>query len=359
MSHCLNVKKQNKNIFSVSSNGSLGGTFLEWSIHWITGNEIYYNTSMGNIPLVSTPINTEHNNSHLHIKNHPGGFDQTKQVVKKLQQSDNNLVSLYPVKLHFDNTNEFLKLPKTEQIDKDQWNILLKEQNDDWVCTWNYLEQQGIKRIHIVLPNHLYLYKISTIRSLERQLFACKKYNNITEMEEDTTNNFFKDSLFHYGVSQYSKMKIWDRREFLALTLQSTPSNYDNCDTELQNSHKFINVQSLWHDGERVVLEIIDCLGLVIDKNRLHHWKTVYQEWQRLQLNIVNFVYDFNLIIKSIVHNYDFDLSPYNLSLQQEAVIQNKLIRDYNLTIKNWQLEKFPNNTKGIHALLEENFHKL
>jgi len=356
MNHYLNDphKKQNKNIFSVSSIGSLGCTFLEWSIHWIVGNDIYFHTVLGNIPLVSNPVQLSNGNAHLHRKNHPSGFKKTKDTIEKLLLSGNSLLSLYPIRLHPDDTARLLELPIVEQIDQDQLSLIKKEQDDNWFRTWEYLGQQEVKRIVIALPKNLYLYNIAAYRSLDRQFFSPKKYKDVIEAEDDYSNRFFKDSLL-----QYNTMEIWDRREFMAITLQCTPTKFDaDNGLELQQPHKFINVQSLWHNGEKVILEVMDYLGLSINKDRLHHWRSAYQDWQRMQLNIVNFVYDFDFIINSIVNNYDFDLTPYNLSLRQEAIIQNKLMKNYNLTIKNWQLEKFPINAKGVHALLEENFHK-
>ena len=35
------------------------------------------------------------------------------------------------------------------------------------------------------------------------------------------------------------------------------------------------------------------------------------------------------------------------------------LIYKYGLNLKTWQLEKFPNNTKQLHELLEENIHPI
>jgi len=53
------------------------------------------------------------------------------------------------------------------------------------------------------------------------------------------------------------------------------------------------------------------------------------------------------------------DLSRFELNLNQEASIQHVLIYKYDLNLKTWGLEKFPNNTKKLHELLEPNIHKI
>jgi hypothetical protein len=75
---------QSSNIFSVSSNGNLGATFLEWSIYWISGRSTYYHCTAGSTQLISNPLKSSAGNAHLHRKNHPSGFVRTKATVDNL-----------------------------------------------------------------------------------------------------------------------------------------------------------------------------------------------------------------------------------------------------------------------------------
>jgi hypothetical protein len=70
--------------------------------------------------------------------------------------------------------------------------------------------------------------------------------------------------------------------------------------------------------------------------------------------------WNIDYICHAIVNNFSFDLSDYDLTLWDEAIIQHLLIYKYGLTLKAWGLEKLPTNTKDIHKLLEKNvYHKV
>jgi hypothetical protein len=343
-----------KTIFSVSSNGALGGTFLEWSIHWLAGNDTYYHSTHGYIPLVSNPISSDSINAHNHRKNHPSGLTRTQKTLEKLSNlPDNTLCSLYPFALYYFDSAKLLNLTVNDQVDKDTLNLIVQNTKEDWTRTWEYLGSSKVNRIFIKLPDSLYLYYSSGPRSLEKQLFVDSTYSSADEHDDDLFNRFFKDSLLQYK----NDMQIWDKRELLALTIPVEKNDDMYSGTDFTQVHKFINAQSLWHDGENTVLELMEYLRLPVNNDRLSEWRPVYQIWQQIQFKILNLLYDLDFIVEAVVNNYNFDLSKYNLSLYQEAIIQHKLMRQHNLTIKNWQLSKFPNNTKDLHALLEENFH--
>ena len=61
-------------------------------------------------------------------------------------------------------------------------------------------------------------------------------------------------------------------------------------------------------------------------------------------------------IVDDILYNRPRNLIDFDLDLLQEAIIQQKLIKTYNLNLKNWQLECFT-NTQQLHSLLEPNIH--
>jgi hypothetical protein len=61
-------------------------------------------------------------------------------------------------------------------------------------------------------------------------------------------------------------------------------------------------------------------------------------------------------IVDDILYNRPRNLLDFELDLLQEAIIQQKLIKNYNLNLQNWQLDKFT-NTQQLHKLLEPNVH--
>ena len=101
----------------------------------------------------------------------------------------------------------------------------------------------------------------------------------------------------------------------------------------------------------------MDFCELPIDQARLDSWLVVYREWQQLQLNILEFTFNYQHIVDAIVNNWYYKLD--NLTFEQEIVIQHCLIYQHGLNLQTWQLEKFPDNTQQLHRLLEPNTHKI
>ena len=113
----------------------------------------------------------------------------------------------------------------------------------------------------------------------------------------------------------------------------------------------------LWLNGENKIPDILKFLKLNIDYEKYQQWIPIYKEWQKKQLKILNFCWNVEYICKSIINNYYLKIDTYNMDLWQEAIIQHILIYKYNLNLKNWQLERFPDNTQDLHTLLEPNIH--
>jgi hypothetical protein len=350
----------NPRIFCVISTTGVGCTFLEWSIHWLLGNSTYLNfAKQTEIPLVNNPLTAI--NSHLHKKNHPAGLDSTKNVIKFLKEYNNtNWGSLYPRELYIDQAVKKLNynVDRLSELSADEWQQTTDHIADDYATLWKLCGAEDVRRIILSLDKNNTLYSMA-VRSLDRQIMVPIPYLNEDERRNIVYNHFFSDSLNSYNVNNLIELPIWDQRELLALNLRPY-SNFLSVDKlDLTTEHKCINAQQLWHNGEETMSEIFDYLGESIVQSRLTHWKNVYAHWQGLQLKILKFVYDINHIIDSIINNYYYDLRSYNLTLQQEVIIQHMLIYKYNVTIKNWQLEKFPDNTQDLHNLLEPSFYNI
>jgi hypothetical protein len=359
MNQYLRGFHQNK-IFCVTSISSIGCTFLEWSIHWLLGTSNYLHEFKKTLPLVDTPLTKL--NAHLHVKNHPAGFNKTKKTVDILKSNfSNDWKSLYPQKMYIDDALKKLNynVDKLSDLSTEEWAKVEDVIADDYCNLWDYFYKENIPRIFLYLDPVDILYRTSSIRSFDRQIIKHEPYLNEDELLDDFYYHFFSDSVNIYNGNALSELTVWDKRELLALNLR--PYNAVNCTSGLDftTPHKFINTKQLWHNGEETLLEIVDYLGESIVKSRLLHWREVYKQWQELQLTILKFVYDVDHIVNSIINNYYYDLSPYHLTLQQEAIIQHILIYKHKLTIKNWQLEKFPNNTQALHCLLEPAFYNV
>lgn len=335
--------------FVIDANGSLGQTFLEWSIHWLSGQTTYFSwKKLRSIDLVKSPLKEV--NAHNHEKNHPCGFLETKKCSEAIMnQSQNNLVSCIPFDLSTDSGAEYLKLE----------NFI----NNDRQKRLNFLHNSNFKLIHLFLPSRLSIYADLPVRNLSvktlnsKNELVVKTYSTPEKLVEDYLNKYFNKS-----IEKYENIKVWDFRELLALNLNhKKDEEYKHYKENLLLSlpHKFIFVEDLWCNGEETILDTMSFLNLSINEERLSTWRPIYYRWQKIQLKRLSFIYNLDHIVEAIVKNYDCDLSRFNLTIIHEAIIQSKLIKDYNLTIKNFELEKFPNNTQDIHKLLEDNFHTI
>jgi hypothetical protein len=99
-------------------------------------------------------------------------------------------------------------------------------------------------------------------------------------------------------------------------------------------------------------------LGKSIDDARWNHWVTVYTKWRNVHLDVLRFGWNLSHVVEAIVNGYDYDLTPLNLDIIRESIIQGHLIKYHGLNLKTWNLDKFPFNTKDLHDLLEPVINK-
>lgn len=334
------------NMFVTTSFTSLGCTFVEWSINYLTGNDSYYkiwpshlqnkNGTAGYIPLVDNPLTGEH--AHKHRRNHPAGVEEAKYFIGLLRQQKGGLKSCYPTAAGGEGAEE-----TTQIID--------------------YCLQESIPVVFVTLPKDLYLFSFIGNRAGILWVTDNEGNKNLTyvpnpiDRVKSIIPTYFMDSF-----KEWKSDEVWDVRELLALNLYEM-YNASNQSTSLlediqdSNFHR-VSGPMLWHAGEDVFPEIFRKLDLELDEERFLKWKPVYSQWQVvLRKQIIDFYYSLDFIVDSIVHNLDLDLSQFNMSLTKEIVIQAELIKNHNLTIKGWGLEKFPDNATDLHKLLEESFY--
>jgi hypothetical protein len=180
-----------------------------------------------------------------------------------------------------------------------------------------------------------------------------------TEYHDDHLNTFFREDVKQWKTDS-GKLSVWDQRESLALNIR--PWEYDSKETQsdLTIPHMYLDAQDLWYNGKETMIRIMDYIGLTIDPQRLEKWCSVYEQWQQIQFKILRFCWNIDYIVDCIINNRAHDLSQYNMSFTDEAIIQHELIYKHGLTFKAWGLEKLPDNTQLLHELLEPNvYHKV
>ena len=65
-----------------------GATFLDWSFHYLKGNDHFWNHEKGLMPLTSDPL--QDINAHNHFKNHPGQFKGWHKFIEMAEKRSAN-----------------------------------------------------------------------------------------------------------------------------------------------------------------------------------------------------------------------------------------------------------------------------
>ena len=337
----------------------VGCTFVDWSIHWLSGAEQYYWTKIGEeykpgeigwYDVADNPMTS--NNAHSHYKNHPHGSKENQKCIDSLKGlNTDRITSFYPVTEHFDRLAEQLGYDLVDvrgNVAK-YWDSLKSAQAKDYSEIWDQCRSNGVPIIYVRFTEPLLYNQIDRVLGF-RGLF--------TEENEDTSRKqYLINNFFHHDIKKWKNQNPWDIREVLALNLR--PWQYTPVETQVDFTvpHFCIDAQDLWYNGQNAMERILNYLELPMDQQRLEQWLPVYRQWQQMQFLHLSYCWNFDDIINCIINNRPHDLSRYNLTLVKEALIQHELIYKHGLTLKSWGLGKFPDNTQDLHSLLEPNVY--
>lgn len=326
----------------------LGCTFIDWSIHFLSGATEYFSVAKNKtIPLVNNPLTST--NAHGHQKNHPLGQQQTDAYIKILQTSNLPLNSFYPCSMTFYQATQDLNLAHANLENSSVTNSIIDYIHSDYKKIFTECHNRSIKLIYVDLDPQLSLYLLNQ-RGVNHLLTKDSTASNINESAEEFTNLFFSKSVETWKSAGLTE--IWDVRERLALNLR--PFNYTPPQPDFSVGHFWLNAVDLWTRGEIIIKDLMRYCNLNIVPTRFDYWLSVYQQWSAIQRNELEFAYNYKHIVKSIINGWNYQI---DLSFLQEAVIQHCLIYQHGMNLKTWLLEKFPSNTKDLHLLLEPNIH--
>jgi hypothetical protein len=175
------------------------------------------------------------------------------------------------------------------------------------------------------------------------------------ESKIDWLKNFQKQ--FYPDISKYFGKEIWQQREMYALMLKSPIHHKIQVNDLIDKTHPYLyyNTDDLWNDGVNIMPELCDFFEISFSNERFNQWRKNYRCWREIHDN--SFSRHFDEIINNILHGHFMSLRRYNLDLLKEIAILRTLIHEHNLLIECWDIERFPDNTKDIHARLRENHH--
>lgn len=329
----------------IFSNRSIGGTFLDWSVHFLTGQTQYFSSKQNQfIPLSQNPVNCIQHNAHGHLKNHPAGSDKTKQFLETCNSS--GLYSLYACPIHNSTIVEKYKIDPV----KENLNEITQHRLADTAKLFSIMAEYGSATIHLAGESFVPLYFLN-VRDSSTFIFKTGSPSSAVDQKNEFESIFFSDA-----VDQWESIGLtnsWDIRERNALNIRPLDPIHEHY---LTDPHLRIDCREFWHNGISVINKVMDYLKLNIIPDKFEQWKYVYYQWQKIHIKSMEFVYNYNHIVSAIVNNWDYAI---DLTFDQEVVIQHFLIYKHGLNLKTWQLEKFPNNTNQLHNLLEDNIHQI
>jgi hypothetical protein len=318
-------------MIAILSDRSVGGTFLNWTLYYLSGHTHYWNCLQNqSIELTDQPLTQS--NAHNFRPNHPTTLKEFQNIIKFFPDKDDQFSTIY--------VNGCRDPDETRQVIDVTQSIA-----DNFI----FLTQSNSSELY-----HCRYHG----RSNKHLNFTTSGYSN----DSDERWNDFVDYFFAESKKKWQELnltQIWDKREFIALNIDTTKSpspirpflNYSI-------PHYHIDVFDLWNMFDALIPDLFKNLKLPIDESRFEHWLSVYREWQKIHRQQQRFMWYFERIIDYILGGYDMDLESFGLDVMQEAAIQRELIYRHNLNLKTWQLEKFQ-NTQQLHKLLEPNFHLL
>lgn len=311
-------------IIAIVTDGGSGGTFLNWSLHFLSGHTEYFYTETNSwIDIVDNPLTSK--NSHGFIPN------QLNRIKNYSTNTLNNQISTLQKK----HTETFHSLYFHETEDPTLDNAAID--------TINKLNTKTI----LLRSYHYPLY---------HEKYTSRGYTALSDdgAFDEFCNRYFKDSLEIFQGANLTN--IWDKREFIALNFDTFRPRNTIRDPEC---YYYLDALELWTNFDTSIKQLFDYLNINLDTNRFNHWRNIYHNWKKLHFNRLQFQTYFDKIIDCIINDTNLDLERFNLDIQQEAAIQRTLLHKYNLALKTWQLEKFI-NTRQLYSLLEPNtYHKI
>lgn len=327
-------------IFSAQS---VGGTFLDWSIHFLSGKTHYYSSQLKqHIPLTLNPIASK--NAHNHLKNHPDGAELTKLNLEQCDTST-GLYSVYTHPIHL----RKIAAKNNIKFSKENFSSILKHRDADTSNLFSVCNQYSSKLIHLAGESHIPLYLSTSNRN--NFSIVSGKVQSSDELTDQHDQFFFYNSIDQWSSNNLTN--IWDIREQRALNARPLRAIREY---QIPYPHLRIDCRELWHNGVDVINRIMSYLELPIDQQRLSIWKKIYSKWAKVHHQPLSFNYNCQHIVNATINNWNYAI---DLTFDQEVIIQHFLIYAHNLNLKTWQLTKFPSNTQDLHKLLETNIHQV
>ena len=333
-------------IVCVTGTHNVGISFLDWSLHWLAGHDKIYHWQHKWQTLVSNPLTAV--NAHAHTRNHVSGIDHTRMALESLADTPADFHTIYPVGPAVDTVARNLGYTREIMHNNSEWKRLIDLADQEYAQVWRWCDYMGCDCVFVSTDITNQVYHAFTLDRAQ---------HSVMFEDQPVTDTFLHMNQMFFGQALGDAVSTWDRRELLALNLQWSTTRLGHEHLDFGIPHHWINCKEFWYHGQQVLTRLCDELGIAIDNSRWDQWRMVYQKWQHINYQLLRFQYELDHIVECIVNNWYYPLP--ELSFTQEVIILHVLMHKHQLNIKNWQLERFPNNTQELHKLLEPNHHTL
>lgn len=315
-------------VFGVSGTGC---TFVDWSIHWLSGQNDYYSHAAQQwVPLADNPLGQF--NAHRHPKNHPEGMTAVLDMLTAFDQD--KIYGMYVSSSPWQQV--------AQQLNTDQLPVITEYLAQEASRMWQECSAQGAQLVYVRTDPAFKLRNLTT-----RSVASSADQATVDQKTHRAYQQFFPHS-------NYDQLPIWEQRELMALDIRPFEPVTILDQLDLSLPHVSVDCVDLFEHGESVMQAIMQHCEIEIDPARWAAWITVYRAWQQIHEDSIRWAINCDHIVRSTVMGWH---CPINLTFYQEAVIQHCLIYQYGLNLKCFGLTQFPNNTKLLHSLLEPNHH--
>jgi hypothetical protein len=306
-------------IIGILGSGGCGGTFLDWSLHFLAGDRQSYAIRVdqhdrsrvvaeGYFDLTLDPITGT--TAHRHRKTHPNNGSLQKVIDIFTALPPERLYSFY-----------YVDSMSADQTQTTHNQIIEGHPDVNFIC---------------------YTYSPDDIDKI-----FCLQVEKIPQYLENMLSDWLQIN---------PDMPAWDQREQLSLyypkCIQGQTIN------EMINAHPncfALSFTDMLEHLDRKILEIFDRYKITMDQDRWIAWLGVYQLWKKG--NSPEFFADLRQIINHILAGVGQDLTHYNMTFAKETIIASKLLYNHNKALKSHGIEKIPPNTLHWHELLEDNIY--
>lgn len=334
------------NLVTLITDPAIGGTFMSWSIEYLSGhNDMYLVKSGKYVPLIDNPVLKQ--NAHAYRPNQFGNLADVSNAVQTLESLPN---------AH----NKKLDLMYIHQFG------YLQDKHKEWYKALDVVFNTECPIITVRLPRSYILYHGLYAKRASVSL-SVNKTPDIDEVRSDGNNietfdtdiKQFFDSTEHIW-NHSSLTAVYDKRELMALNFRPFDTKEFDALMDTHPRGKTLNLVAIdiWTNMDNTIHDIMNFLNISIDQERYNKWVLIYNEWKKLHTKRVMWCWYYDQIINYIINGYDMDLQRFDLDIYQEATIQHTMIYKYGLNFKTFGLDKFT-NTRQLHDLLEPNTHSL